>query len=90
MKYLILFLPLVFLWGAAPALPETCEAKTPSLIDGKKHGPEWECHDNGRWKKALSWENGNEEGKLIYWAENGQKIKEGIVKDGKVVKATKF
>ncbi|MGB1699709.1 MAG: hypothetical protein ACPHRO_07140, partial [Nannocystaceae bacterium] len=67
---------LLLLAPGRPDLPEKCVNKqevieTPTKFI--KHGQKWECHDNGGWKRAVTFKNGEKEGFWTWWYENGKK-----------------
>ena len=89
MKRSILFASLIFLWGAAPALPDKCVATPPLFKFDKdrnqvRHGYEWECWETGLWKIAGQWSYGKKKGWWLKWHENGKKKWEGEYIDGKL------
>jgi antitoxin component YwqK of YwqJK toxin-antitoxin module len=88
MKHLTIFAAIVLFGTASFALPEKCVEKNAELKKDKaskeiKDGEEYKCYENGKWKSAGFWKDGQREGLWTFYYKNGNKEKEGSYKDGK-------
>jgi antitoxin component YwqK of YwqJK toxin-antitoxin module len=80
MKQLVILLLIIFS-GCTVSPPEKCEQKKPTITKDKngkeiKDGWEWECHENGAWKKLVQWDDGVAKGTPVSWHPNGVKSSE--------------
>jgi len=50
----------------------------------------YEYYDNGQIKAEENYKDDEKDGKLTYWYENGQIIKESTFENGQIIKESKF